>query len=79
MKHLMNFKFPLMGNLNPSGRPEFERVTWLEDLSLNKRFVSLSDDAELAIDPVASIPFFYMEIVSVYRTAAACSKPPRVT
>jgi hypothetical protein len=49
MKHLKSFKFPLMGNLYPSGRPEFERVTWFKDLSSNTRFASLSDDAEFAI------------------------------
>jgi hypothetical protein len=38
-----------MGNLYPSGRPEFERVTWFKDLSSNTRFASLSDDAEFAI------------------------------
>jgi aminoglycoside phosphotransferase (APT) family kinase protein len=59
VKQLTSFKFSLMGNLYPSSRPEFERVAWLKHLSSETRFVPLPDDAEFAIGPVATIPFFY--------------------
>jgi aminoglycoside phosphotransferase (APT) family kinase protein len=59
VKQLTSFKFPLMGSLYPSSRPEFERIAWLKHLSSETRFVPLPDDAEFAIGPVATIPFFY--------------------
>jgi aminoglycoside phosphotransferase (APT) family kinase protein len=59
MKQLTSFKFPLIGNLYPSKRPEFERIAWLKHLSSETRFVPLTDDLEFAIGPVTTIPFFY--------------------
>lgn len=44
----------------------------LLNLLSNTRFVSLSDDAELAIGPVGSIPFFYGDhvlLVTFYSAA----------
>ena len=59
LRQLMSFNFPLMGNLYPSNRPEFERVAWLKDLSSKSRFVPLLDDPEFTIGPLAIIPFVY--------------------
>ncbi len=59
VKQLTSFKFPLIGNLYPSSRPEFERIAWLKHLSSKTRFVPLPDDPEFAIGPVTTIPFFY--------------------
>ena len=59
VKQLTSFKFSVMGNLYPSSRPEFEQIAWLKQLSSETRFVPLPDDAEFAIGPVATIPFFY--------------------
>ncbi|KAF8473663.1 phosphotransferase enzyme family-domain-containing protein [Russula ochroleuca] len=59
VKQLTSFKFPVMGNMYPSNRPEFERISWLKHLSSETRFVPLPDNAEFAIGPVATIPFFY--------------------
>jgi aminoglycoside phosphotransferase (APT) family kinase protein len=59
LKLLTSFKFPLMGNLYPSKRPEFERIAWLKHLSSETRFVPLPDEPEFAIGPVTTIPFFY--------------------
>ena len=59
VKQLTSFKFSLMGNLYPSSRPEFERIAWLKHLLSETRFVPLPNDAEFAIGPVATIPFFY--------------------
>jgi len=78
VKQLRSFKIPLMGNLYPSSRPEFERVAWLKDLLSGTRFVSLSDNAEFAMAPWRVFHSF-LEIVSVYKMAPACSKCPRVT
>jgi len=59
VKQLTSLKFPLMGNLYPSIRPEFERIAWLKHLSPDLRFVPLPDDPEFAMGPVTTIPFFY--------------------
>jgi aminoglycoside phosphotransferase (APT) family kinase protein len=59
VKQLTSFKFPVMGSLYPSSRPEFERIAWLKHISSETRFVPFPDDAEFAIGPVTTIPFFY--------------------
>ena len=59
VKQLASFKFPLMGNLYPSSRPEFERIPWLKHLSFKIRFDSLPGNAEFVVGPVVTIPFFY--------------------
>ena len=59
VKQLASFKFPLMGNLYPSSRPEFERIPWLKHLSFKIRFDPLPGNAEFVVGPVVTIPFFY--------------------
>jgi hypothetical protein len=71
LKQLRSFNFPLMGNLYPSSRPEIERVAWLKDLSSKSRFVPLSDDAEFAIGPLATIPFFYGDRIRLQNSRCA--------
>jgi hypothetical protein len=59
VKQLTSFKFPLIGSLFPSSRPEFERVAWLKGSSSEARFLPLLDNAEFAQGPVVIVPFFY--------------------
>ena len=71
LKQLRNFKFPLIGNLYPSSRPEFEQVAWLKDLSSKPRFVPLSDDPEFAVGPLATIPFVYGDRIRLQNSRCA--------
>ena len=59
MKQLTSFKFPLMGSLYPSSRPEFERIPPLKTSSSETRFLPLPDDVEFVHGPMVTIPFFY--------------------
>jgi aminoglycoside phosphotransferase (APT) family kinase protein len=71
VKQLRSFKFPLMGNLYRSSRPEIERVAWLKDLSSKLRFVPLSDDPEFAIGPLATLPFVYGDRIHLQNSRCA--------
>ncbi|KAH9967393.1 phosphotransferase enzyme family-domain-containing protein [Russula dissimulans] len=67
VKQLTSFKFPRMGSLYLASRPELERITWFKHLSSQTRFVPLPDDAEFAVGPVVTIPFFYGDRVHLQR------------
>ena len=70
-KQLTSYKFPLMGNLYPSNRPEFERIAWLKHHSAETRFIPLPDDPEFAIGPVTTIPFFYGDRLGLHNSRGA--------
>jgi hypothetical protein len=59
VKQLSSPKFPLIGNLYSSRRPEFGQIAWLKDPLSETCFVPLPDDAEFAQGPLVTIPFFY--------------------
>jgi aminoglycoside phosphotransferase (APT) family kinase protein len=71
LKQLRSFNFPLMGNLYPSSRPEFERVAWLKDLSSKSRFVPLSDDPEFTVGPLATLSFVYGDRIHLQNSRCA--------
>jgi hypothetical protein len=71
VKQLRSFKFPLMGNLYPSGRTRVRASLLAQGSFVKTRFVPLSDDPKFAIGPVSTLPFFYGDRVRLQNTRGA--------